>query len=114
VNFQKAGGSPYALAKELGVTYPGLNRRLTTAGLASTHKPTRPKFDSSVYEAAAKRVRKAQAKSPRAFHAQLYVEYVENELSLDKLGREYLSLSGAASLYYGVNREKLRRAGEID
>lgn len=110
VEFVSKKGSLIHLSKELGVSYAGIRRRVSTADLpAMSNKGTRKKIDPSVAEAAVARVAEARAKGVAAYHAQLAFEYYENDISLSVIAKG-LGISNAGPLYYGVQRFMKRDA----
>lgn len=110
VEFHDKGGSLTALAKELGVAYAGLRRRVVMRNVDVSS--VRPKARGSMegLDAAVTRILAAKSISVDAYHDQLAEEY-RNGISLAGIARE-LKLSSSAPLYYGVQRS-LQRHGVI-
>jgi hypothetical protein len=107
--FQSRGGSLPMLAKRIGVAYAGVRRRVVMRDVSvSKVKPLVRITDKASVEAAAQRVRVAKDQGVDQYHDQLAQEY-RTGVSLSNLARE-LGLSGAAPLYYGVQRS-LQRNG---
>jgi hypothetical protein len=107
ISYHEQGGSLLAMAKELGVAYAGLRRRIVTADAPVPayrgHSKTSPEELADSIE----RVKKAKASGTDAYHQQLLVEY-EAGVSLGKLAKG-LGLSGSNPLYYGVHRARALR-----
>ena len=78
--YYEQGGNLVALAKELGVAYSGIRRRvflsavIITSGSGSKHSTaTQQEIDDAVA-----RVKRAKAAGTRQYHAQLATEYIQN------------------------------------
>jgi hypothetical protein len=104
VEFHDKGGSLPRLADALGVAYSGVRRRVVMSNvsvenLKPLHKTVQTKEDLAD---AVQRVKQARSEGMREYHDQLAVEYM-NGIPLAVLAR-LLGLSGAAPLYYGVQR----------
>jgi hypothetical protein len=102
VEFSERGGNLSALAKNLGVAYAGVRRRviMQKTDLSTVRPLTRaPRED---IPAAASRVSEAKELSVNEYHDQLLAEY-RRGISLAGLAK-VLGLSSAAPLYYGVQR----------
>lgn len=104
VEFHSKGGSLPRLAKELGVAYSGIRRRVVMNDVSvDTIKPTaRLLMNEEDLTAAAQRVKNAKERGMNAYHDQLAEEYRAG-VPLAVLAR-YLGLSGAAPLYYAIQR----------
>jgi hypothetical protein len=113
IEFRSKGGSLPQLAVALGVAYSGIRRRVVMNDVSvETIKPTtRLLMNESDLLAAAQRVKSAKATSIRAYHDQLAIEYRAG-VPLAVLAR-YLGLSGAAPLYYAVQRSMQRSAAYV-
>jgi len=108
VEFHERGGSLTDLARELGVAYAGLRRRVVMRNVEVSS--VRPKARGSLEGVpdAAVRILAAKTISVDAYHDQLAQEYRAG-ISLAGIARE-LGLSSSAPLYYGVQRS-LQRHG---
>lgn len=106
VEYANEGGSLVRLAKELGVTYASLRRRVSMANTPTRSLRTHSKLEPAEFQAAVKRVVEARKISTSAYHDQLAKEY-DNGVSLGKLANA-LGLTGSYPLYYGVNRSRQR------
>lgn len=113
VEYNEKGGSLLDLATALGVAYSGIRRRIFTSRTPSLDEsaPKRKTTPEEV-EAALERVRAAKAQGPRAYHAQLSVEYHQNGISLGAIAKG-LGIANAAPLYYGVQRHLQRTAEAV-
>ena len=107
--FQSRGGSLPMLAKRIGVAYAGVRRRVVMRDVSvSKVKPRVRITDRDSVVAATKRIQEAKNKGVDQYHDQLAEEYRKG-VSLSNIAKE-LGLSGAAPLYYGVQRS-LQRNG---
>lgn len=104
IEFRDKGGSLPQLAQALGVAYSGIRRRIVMNNVSvDAIKPTtRLLMNEEDLQSAAKRVKDAKKISVRAYHDQLAEEYRAG-VPLAVLAR-YLGLSGAAPLYYAIQR----------
>lgn len=104
VEFQEKGGSLPKLAEALGVAYSGVRRRVVMSSVSV--EQIKPKHRMAVTEEdiryAAQRVQQAKLEGMTEYHNQLAEEY-RNGIPLAVLAKK-LGLSGAAPLYYGVQR----------
>jgi hypothetical protein len=107
VEYHEKGGSLLSLAKELGVAYAGLRRRIVTADAPVPEYRGHSKTSPEELADAIERVKKARAAGTDTYHQQLLVEY-EAGVSLGKLAVG-LGLSGSNPLYYGVHRARALR-----
>lgn len=108
--YYEKGGSLVAMAKELGVAYSGLRRRVylsSTISESTTFKVSRATQEE--VDAAVRRVKRAKAAGVQQYHAQLATEYYDNNISLGKIARG-LGISNASPLYYGAQRHIKRKA----
>ena len=102
--YYEQGGNLVALAKELGVAYSGVRRRVFLSAVitsSSGHKhstATQQEIDDAVA-----RVKRAKAVGTRQYHAQLATEYLQNGVSLGKIARG-IGIKNASPLYYAVQR----------
>lgn len=111
VEFHESGGSLTELAKELGVAYAGLRRRVVMRNVNVSSVRTKPRGSMVGIEEAISRIQAAKSIGVDAYHDQLAEEY-RNGISLAGIARE-LGLYSSAPLYYGVQRS-LQRHGVID
>lgn len=104
VEFKNKGGSLLKLADTLGVAYSGLRRRvvMNTVSVDQIKPKTRTEITEQDIDDAAQRVKQAKTEGMIEYHDQLATEY-KNGIPLAVLARK-LGLSGAAPLYYGVQR----------
>ena len=104
VEFHEKGGSLPKLAQALGVAYSGIRRRVAMSSVSVNQiKPkTRSAITVQDIADAVQRVQQAKSEGMLQYHDQLAVEY-QNGIPLAVLARK-LGLSGAAPLYYGVQR----------
>lgn len=105
--FYDAGGSLVAMAKELGVTYAGLRRRVFMIDAPMRESRTHSRVEPVDFEAAVKRVKLAKEISAEKYHEQLLAEY-EAGVSLGKMAQA-LGLSSSNPLYYGMHRANQRK-----
>jgi len=106
IEYSKEGGSLVRLAKELGVTYASLRRRVSMAASPMRDSRTHSKLEPSEFQAAVKRVQEARKLGTVDYHNQLATEY-DRGVSLGKLASA-LGMTGSYPLYYGVNRSRQR------
>jgi len=106
VEYTENGGSLVAMAKEIGVTYAGLRRRVTTDSLPSLPTRSRSRLTPEETDLAIARITEAKMQGPEVYHDQLAVEYA-NGASLAKVAKG-LGLSSSQPLYFGVQRAMLR------
>ena len=104
VEFHNRGGSLPKLANALGVAYSGVRRRVIMSSVSVDQiKPTtKIAYTEQDIQDAVQRVNQARSEGMIEYHDQLAVEY-KNGIPLAVLARK-LNLSGAAPLYYGVQR----------
>jgi hypothetical protein len=108
VEFYNAGGSLIEISKAVGVTYAGVRRRVTTAGIEPSKKRIRSKATPEQVAEASERILEIKnSGSVEEYHESLRHEYEDNGISLTKIAKA-LGLSSANPLYYGVSRTKLR------
>lgn len=104
VEFRDKGGSLPRLADALGVAYSGIRRRVVMDSVSVDQ--IRPIKKVAVtpqdIQDAVQRVKQARTEGITEYHDQLALEY-KNGIPLASLARS-LGLSGAAPLYYGVQR----------
>lgn len=102
--YYENGGNLVSLAKELGVAYSGIRRRVFLAPTLSVSTTSRwSKASQEEVDAAVARVKRAKAAGTRQYHAQLATEYYSNNISLGKIAHG-LGISNASPLYYAVQR----------
>ena len=106
VEYYEAGGSLVSMARELGVTYAGLRRRVMTASLPTLPTRSRSRATPEETEAAIERVLAAKAVGVEEYHTALAEEYT-NGVSLAKIARG-LGISSSQPLYFGVQRALIR------
>lgn len=104
VEYHNRGGSLPKLADALGVAYSGIRRRVVMSSVSVEQiKPrTRVSLSEEDIRYAVQRVQQAKSEGMTAYHDQLAEEY-RNGIPLAVLARR-LGLSGAAPLYYGIQR----------
>jgi len=109
VEYKDSGGSLTVLAKELGVAYSGIRRRVYLADTADeSTKLRRSHATEEEVAAAVARVKRAKAVGVRQYHEQLSIEYYRNGISLGKIARG-LGITNSSPLYYGIHRHKRRQ-----
>lgn len=107
-DFYLKGGSLPALAKELGVAYAGVRRRVIMQNVSvSTVKPKKKPKTEGIEDSIA-RIKEAKSGTADEYHSAIAAEY-EAGVSLAAVARG-MGLSSAAPLYYGVQRTLQRRA----
>lgn len=106
--YYDAGGSLIAMAKELGVAYAGLRRRVIMINSPVRSERTHSQVAPQDFDLAVERVKQAKLTGSEKYHRQLLSEY-ESGVSLGKLASA-LGLSSANPLYYGVERARQRQA----
>lgn len=104
VEFYDKGGSLPRLADALGVAYSGVRRRvvMSTVSVDQIKPAKRVSLTEQDILDAVQRVQQAKTEGLHEYHDQLAIEY-KNGIPLAVLARK-LGLSGAAPLYYGVQR----------
>jgi transposase len=107
VEYYKKGGSLMDMAKELGVTYAGVRRRVTTNDIPPKDKRIRSKATPEQVTVAVQLIRAAKEIGTEEYHEELRVQYEVNGISLTKIAKA-MGLSSANPLYYGVARTKIR------
>jgi len=109
VEFYHRGGSLIEIAEELGVTYAGIRRRVTTVDIPPNDgKRIRSKASEQEINEAVARIQQAKLKGVEEYHEALRYEYEDNNISLTKIAKA-MGLSSSNPLYYGVARTKLRK-----
>jgi len=110
VEFKERNGSLIDIAKELGVSYSGIRRRVFTADVPSvkTSRKLRGKISIEDIEHSATRVRSSRVQGSEDYHKQLYEEFMSG-IPMNMLAKK-LGISNAAPLYYGVQRHYKRLA----
>jgi hypothetical protein len=110
VEFKGKNGSLIDLAKELGVAYSGIRRRVFTADVPSvkTSRKLRGKISVEDVDAAAERVRRSRVLGSEEYHKQLYTEFMSG-MPMNMLAKK-LGISNAGPLYYGIQRHYKRLA----
>lgn len=109
VEFYHRGGSLIEMSEELGVTYAGIRRRVTTADIPPNDgKRIRSKATEQELKEAVARIQEAKMQGVEEYHEALRHEYEDNNISLTKIAKE-MGLSSSNPLYYGVARTKLRK-----
>lgn len=104
--FYNKGGSLPLLAKNLGVAYAGVRRRVVMSDISVSGFKPKVRLKEQDIVGAALRVSQAREKDGDLYHDQLAEEYKAG-ISLSNLAKE-LGLSSAAPLYYGVQRSLQR------
>lgn len=108
VEYYSKGGSLLGIAKELGVTYAGVRRRVITDEVRPSSKRIRSKATPEDVLKAVERITIARnAGGVQEYHEALRHEYEDNRISLTKIAKA-MGLSSANPLYYGVAKSKLR------
>jgi hypothetical protein len=110
VEYADKGGSIPMMAKELGVTYAALRRRITTASLAPLPRAGRSKATPAQYAQAAIYVREQKANGTEAYHDSIKQVYYRG-VGLITLAT-YMGLKSAYPLYYGLNKARMRAEGK--
>lgn len=105
--YVRRGGNINALASELGVSSPGLRRRVLTADLPVIRQPRGRLRDPAQVTSAVENVKAARAMSVDAYHDALLREY-ERGVPMSKLADE-MGMKSAYPLYYGIDRARARR-----
>ena len=111
VEYHSLGGPLTELAKELGVAYAGLRRRVVMRNVNVSSVRPRARGTTVGVPEAATRILAAKSLGVDAYHDQLAAEY-QAGISLAGIARE-LGLYSSAPLYYGVQRS-LQKRGIID
>ena len=109
VEYYAKGGSLLSLAKEIGVTYAGLRRRVITDELPANTIRRRSKASPEQVELAVTRIKEAKLAGTETYHTQIRYEYEREGVSLAKIAKG-LGLSSANPLYYAVARDRLRES----
>jgi hypothetical protein len=104
--FHHRGGSLPTLAKNLGVAYAGVRRRVVMSDVSVSELRPKVRVKDQDIKASANRIRFAKQQSVSQYHTQIADEY-KMGISLSALAKE-LGLSSAAPLYYGVQRSVQR------
>ncbi len=104
--FHHRGGSLPTLAKNLGVAYAGVRRRVVMSDVSVSELRPKVRVKDQDIKASANRIRLAKQQSVSQYHTQIADEY-KMGISLSALAKE-LGLSSAAPLYYGVQRSVQR------
>jgi hypothetical protein len=104
VEFYNKGGSLPKLAETLGVAYSGIRRRVVMSSVSVEQIKRKTKIETTEQDIldAVQRVKQAKSEGMVEYHDQLALEY-KNGIPLAILARK-LGLSGAAPLYYGIQR----------
>lgn len=109
VEFYEKGGSLIDMAQELGVTYAGIRRRVTTAEVPPNEgKRVRSRATEEEILEAVERIQVAKLKGVDEYHEALRHEYEDNNISLTKIAKA-MGLSSSNPLYYGVARTKMKK-----
>lgn len=107
VEFYAKGGSLLQMAKELGVTYAGIRRRVMTDQVPAAVKNKRSKATPEEITEAVQRIQLAKSFGTQQYHEQIITEYEIHGISLAKIAKG-LGLSSANPLYYAVSRMKVK------
>ena len=108
VAYADRNGSLPQIARALGVTYPGVRRRVITAPLEASAHRKRLKFTDKQIAQAVERVSKAKLTGDtHKYHTAIFNEYGRGH-SLGKIATG-LGLSSANPLYYGLAQIRLER-----
>ena len=107
VEFYGKGGSLLQLAKELGVTYAGIRRRVMTDQVPPAEKNKRSIATPQDVVDAVEKIKAAKAEGTDEYHAEIVRQYEVNGISLAKIAKG-LGLSSANPLYYAVARTRVR------
>lgn len=104
VEYYNRGGSLPKLAGALGVAYSGIRRRvvMNDVSVDALKSPTRISYTAQDIQDSAQRVRQAKSEGQIEYHDQLALEF-SNGIPLAPLAKA-LGLTGAAPLYYAVQR----------
>lgn len=105
--FYYKGGSLPTLAKELGVAYAGVRRRVMMQDVVVSDVKPRQKPKTEGIEDSVARIKSAKSGTADEYHDAIAKEY-EDGVSLAAIARS-MGLSSAAPLYYGVQRSLQRR-----
>jgi len=111
VEYHSKGGSLVALAKELGVTYAGVRRRVLTADEVVQPARKRSALSDTLTAKGIERIKKAKEKGPDAYHAALAAEY-DKGISLAKVAAA-LDISSSQPLYWAVSRARQKQKDDI-
>jgi transposase len=107
VEFYGKGGSLLQMAKELGVTYAGVRRRVMTDQIPATEKNKRSSATPEDVTAAIAKIRMAKSLGTEQYHQEIVNQYEGNGISLAKIAKG-LGLSSANPLYYAVARSRVK------
>jgi hypothetical protein len=104
VEYYNRGGSLPQLATALGVAYSGIRRRvvMNDVSIDSLKSPLKIAYTAEDIQDAAQRVKQAKSEGQIQYHDQLALEF-SNGIPLAPLSKA-IGLTGAAPLYYGVQR----------
>ena len=104
IEFYSKGGSLPQLASALGVAYSGVRRRVVmdSVSVDQIRPAKRISWTEQDIQDAVQRVQQARSEGMLEYHDQLATEF-KNGIPLAVLAKK-LGLSGAAPLYYGVQR----------
>lgn len=111
VEYYEKGGSISLLAGNLGVTYAGIRRRITTAKTQVPAAPRRKGLTDEAIAASIERVKAARDKGTARYHAQLAKER-EGGVPLAAIAKG-LGISNSAPLYYGIQRYYLAKSASL-
>lgn len=107
VEFYSKGGSLLQMAKELGVTYAGIRRRVMTDQIPPAEKNKRSSATPADVEAAVNAIKLAKLAGTESYHAEIVRQYETNGISLAKIAKG-LGLSSANPLYYAISRSRVK------
>ena len=107
VEFYSKGGSLLQLAKELGVTYAGIRRRVMTDQVPPAEKNKRSSATANDVVEAVEKIKAAKLLGTDAYHEEILRQYETNGISLAKIAKG-LGLSSANPLYYAVARTRVK------
>lgn len=106
--YDEGKGSLLKMSKRLGVAYPGVRRRVTTAKIPPNNLFMRRKFSDKEYAMAVADILAGKRKGTHAYHFTLKV-YHDRGMSMSRIAKE-LGLSSAQPLYYGIDRIRLEES----
>lgn len=107
VEFYSKGGSLLQLAKELGVTYAGIRRRVMTDQVPPAEKNKRSSATPEDVMFAVAKIKDAKALGTEEYHREIVTQYEVNGISLAKIAKG-LGLSSANPLYYAISRSRVK------